>query len=156
MTTESTAPTGRPTIRTPLIVDTILSRIAEGETLAQICREDGMPARRTFYDWLDDDAELSARFARAREAGFDAIADEALEIADDGRRDYSEDKDGRLVVDHDHISRSRLRVEARMKLLAKWAPKRYGDKLELAGDPERPLQHSVVERRIVRADHSDR
>lgn len=156
MTTDASQPTGRPTIRTPLIVDTILKRIAEGETLSAICREDGMPHRSVFYDWMADDAELSRRFARAREVGFDAIADDALEIADDGRRDYAPDKDGREVVDHDHIARSRLRVEARLKLLAKWAPKKYGDKLELAGDPERPLQHSVVERRIVRADHSDR
>jgi hypothetical protein len=136
--------TGRPSIRTPEMVDEILKRIAEGETLASICREDGMPGRTAFYEWLAEDRELSERFARARDVGFDAIADEALGIADDGARDYTAEE-GRIVVDHDHIARSRLRVDTRLKLLAKWAPRKYGERLELAGDPERPLQSASDE-----------
>ena len=31
------------------------------------------------------------------------------------------------------------RVEQRMKLLAKWNPKRYGDRIALAGDKENPI-----------------
>lgn len=137
--------TGRPSIRTPEMVDEILKRIAEGETLASICREEGMPGRTAFYEWLAEDRDLSERFARARDVGFDAIADEALGIADDGTRDYTESPDGRSVPDHDHIARSRLRVDTRLKLLAKWAPRKYGERLELAGDPERPLQSASDE-----------
>jgi hypothetical protein len=103
-----------------------------------------MPGRTAFYEWLAEDRELSERFARARDVGFDAIADEALGIADDGARDYTAEE-GRIVVDHDHIARSRLRVDTRLKLLAKWAPRKYGERLELAGDPERPLQSASDE-----------
>lgn len=131
--------TGRPTIRTDAIVDEVLERIAEGQTLASICREEGKPKPRTWYDWCEADADLSARFARARRTGFDAIAEEALEIADDGRRDYVQDDEGAVRVDHDHVQRSKLRIETRLKLLAKWDPKRYGERLALAGDTETPL-----------------
>jgi hypothetical protein len=77
--------------------------------------------------------------ARAREEGFDAIAREALEIADDGRRDYVPLENGGLAVDHDHIARSRLRVDTRLKLLAKWDPKRYGERIQHANDPDNPM-----------------
>jgi hypothetical protein len=35
------------------------------------------------------------------------------------------------------------RVELRLKLLAKWNPKRYGDKVQVAGDAENPLNTVV-------------
>ena len=55
-----------------------------------------------------------------------------LEIADDALGDVRLDADGRAYVDHEHINRSRLRVDARKWYLAKLAPKRYGDKAEMA------------------------
>lgn len=134
----------------------ICERIADGEPLRQICREQGMPAYRTFYDWIDKDnallsnenedvratsLNLSARFARAREDGHDAIAEEALKIADDGTNDWMEkqDKDGKNIgwqLNGEHVQRSKLRIETRLKLLSKWNPKKYGDKVELSGPGE--------------------
>jgi hypothetical protein len=135
--------TGRPTIRTPEMVDDILARLSNGEPLAAICRTDGYPHPSTFRDWVNADEELSRRFARAREVGFDAIAEQALDIADDERHDWVLSKKGE-VTDEVAIGRARLRVETRLKLLAKWDPKRYGDKLELAGDAKAPLTVHVV------------
>jgi hypothetical protein len=64
--------------------------------------------------------------------GFDAIAEDILDIADDGTNDWVERKrkDGSVdtVVDSEHVQRSKLRIETRLKLLAKWNPKKYGDK----------------------------
>ena len=37
-------------------------------------------------------------------------------------------------VNAEHIQRSKLRIETRLKLLAKWNPKKYGDKLALEGE----------------------
>ena len=127
--------TGRPTIRTPLIVDTILERVTAGEPLAQVLRSEGMPGVSTFYAWLEKDEELSGRFARAREFGADAIAAEALRIADtpvDGVR-RKETEDGVEVTTEDMLGHRRLQVETRLKLLAKWDPKRYGDKVQVDG-----------------------
>lgn len=138
--------TGRPTIRTPEIVDQILERVTAGEPLAQVLRSEGMPKPSTFYLWLEKDEDLSGRFARAREFGADAIAVEALRIADtpiEGVR-RKETEDGVEVTTEDMLGHRRLQVETRLKLLAKWDPKRYGEKLELAGDAKAPLTVHVV------------
>lgn len=100
-----------------------------------------MPAWRTVYRWKAEDATFSARIAGAREAGFDAIAEECLDIADDTSRDTLTDDNGDRA-NTEWISRSKLKIETRLKLLAKWDPKRYGDKIqqEHSGTDGGPLQ----------------
>lgn len=120
-----------PTTYTQAIADDICARLSEGEPLRHICKTEGYPAVRTVSDWRKAHPDFDAAYLEARDAGFDAIADDCMEIADDGSRDYTVDKDGREVVDHDHIQRSKLRVDTRLKLLAKWDPRRYGDKIDL-------------------------
>jgi len=111
------------------MVAEICARLAEGEPLAWICREQGMPSTVTVWNWQKDDAALSERIAQAREIGGDAIAADALAIADETLHDTKIGKDGAEMPDNEWIGRSRLRVETRLKLLAKWHPKRYGDKV---------------------------
>ncbi|MFM2422462.1 MAG: hypothetical protein RL291_992, partial [Pseudomonadota bacterium] len=60
------------------LVPVILDRIARGETLRAICREDGMPSRDQFDQWRREDDVIAHRVARARDIGFDALADECL------------------------------------------------------------------------------
>lgn len=112
------------------IADDICERIAEGEPLRVICRTEGMPAWRTVYHWLEERPDFAARIARARVSGFDAIAEDCLDIADETNLDTVKDKEGNERQNTEWISRSKLRVDTRLKLLAKWDPKRYGDKLE--------------------------
>lgn len=133
-------PTGRPSTYTPKVARAITKRLAAGEPLASICRDEAMPAVRTVSHWKEAHPGFLADFARARDEGFDTLAADCLEIADDGRRDYQTLKDGREVVDHDHIQRAKLRIETRLKLLAKWDPKRYGDSIILKGDPDSPVE----------------
>ncbi len=119
----------------PKIADRICERIGTGETLRAICREDGNPSYVTFYTWIKENPELAERFADARARGFDAIAAECLEIADDATNDFMDrkDADGEVVgqqLNAEHVQRSKLRIETRLKLLAKWDPKRYGEKIE--------------------------
>lgn len=131
-------PAGRPkedrAKRQP-IIEEVLKGIEQGIPLAEICRRDGFPDRRSIYFWMEDDADFASRFARARELGFDAIAEECFEIADDGTNDWvqRQKQDGSIdeVVNSDHIQRSKLRIETRLKLLAKWDPKRYGERQEI-------------------------
>ena len=89
-----------------------------------------MPAVRTVSDWKANHENFAADFARAREEGFDAIAEDCLKIADNTENDDKHTESG-VVPNSEWITRSRLRVETRLKLLAKWSPKRYGDKLEV-------------------------
>jgi len=124
-------PPGRATTYTQEIADEICERLAEGEPLRQICRDERMPAWRTVYAWKAANAEFDARIACAREAGHDAIASDCLRIADDGINDTYMDDNGNVRTDTDVIQRSKLRIETRLKLLAKWDPKRYGDKVDV-------------------------
>jgi hypothetical protein len=132
-------PRGRPSTFTQEIADEICRRLSKGEPLAQICRDDNMPAVRTVSDWKASNPDFSADFAHAREEGFDAIAAECLDIADDTREDTLYGERG-PHANTEWISRSRLRIETRLKLLAKWDPKRYGEKMQLTGDGGGPLE----------------
>jgi transposase len=126
----SPAPPGRPTLRTDEVLDEICDRLSQGEPLRQICRDERMPSWQTFYRWKAEDESLSRRIAHAREAGFDAIAEECLDIADETAFDTVSTEHGDRA-NTEWISRSKLRVDTRLKLLAKWDPKRYGDKMDL-------------------------
>lgn len=119
---------------TPEIAAAICARLSEGEPLAVICRDEGMPASRTVSDWKSAHPSFAADFARARDEGYDAIAASCLDIADDSARDTIHGEHG-PKADSEWINRSRLRVDTRLKLLAKWDPKRYGDssKIEMSG-----------------------
>lgn len=129
---------GRPSKRSPEIEQQLIEWLCEGKTLRSFCRLPGMPAWRTVYEWIAADKELSARVAHARDLGFEALAQEVLQIADDGSNDTYVDDEGRVRVDHDVIARSRLRVDARLKLLACWDPRRYGSKVQVGGAPDLP------------------
>ena len=120
---------GRKTTYTSEIGQEICDRLAEGEPLQRICRDDHMPAWRTVYLWMEKDEAFVANIARSREVGFDAIAEDCLDIADDGTNDRF--PNGQL--DTEHVARSKLRIYTRLQLLAKWSPKKYGERLELAG-----------------------
>lgn len=58
------------TAYTRAIADEICQRLAAGEGLRALCREEAMPPRRTVQDWVKRDVDgFAARYARAREAG---------------------------------------------------------------------------------------
>lgn len=124
--------TGRPPIYSDDLAAQVCSRLAAGESLRAICRDEGMPDRSTVMLWVTNDTGgFSGRYARARDEQLANLADEVLEIADDGSRDYKQDAEGRDVPDHDHIQRSKLRVDTRKWLLSKLMPKVYGDRLDV-------------------------
>lgn len=141
---EEHKPTGRPATYDKAIAQQMCEQLSEGIPLREICRQEGYPAWRTVYDWMGKDADLAAAIARARDIGYDAMAEECLDIADNAGNDYMERLDAEGVpvgwqVNGDHIQRSKLRIETRLKLLAKFNPKRYGDKIVHAGDEVNPV-----------------
>lgn len=107
----------------------VLDALRNGIPLTVICSEDGMPCDDTVRNWADDDDELSRDIARARDAGFDKIALDALRIADtpvEGKRIKQSGDEIEEVIE-DMLGHRKLQVETRLKLLAKWDPKRYGE-----------------------------
>lgn len=139
---EPKAKAGRPSLYSDEIANEIIDRLSKGEPLAHICRDEHIPASRTISDWKRSHPEFSANFAHARDDGFDAIALDTLEIADDASRDTKlvtrENGEVVEVCNAEWVSRSKLRIETRLKLLARWDPKRYGDKLAVGGIEDAP------------------
>ena len=133
---------GRPSLFTEALAAEICRRLAEGETLRSVCRDKAMPDKATILRWLADKkkADFRERYVYAREMQADALFDEALEIADDASGDWAVDKDGKKVLDHENIQRSRLRVDTRKWAAGKMAPKRYGDKLQHTGEGGGPIR----------------
>lgn len=128
---------GRPSKYTPELAKEICERLSDGEPLRQICRDDHMPAWQKIYEWMQKDDELSGAIARAREVGQDAIAEDILqEINQEPERILSE---GGGRIDAGYVQLIKARADIKLKLLAKWNPKRYGDSVKLSGDAENPL-----------------
>jgi transposase len=126
-------PRGRPSKRTPEICREICDRLSRGEPLAVICRDERMPDVSTVWDWTEKDEVFSQSIARARIKGFDALAAECLEISNtpmEGTREKI-GKDGLEITKEDMLGHRRLQIETRLKLLSKWDPKRYGDKIDV-------------------------
>ncbi len=134
---------GRPTRYTPKVAADICTRLAGGEGLRSICDDAAMPARSTVTGWLFDGEheDFMDQYARAREAQAEVWADEIVSIADDSSSDVTTDKDGKEIVNHEHIQRSRLRVDTRKWVASKLLPKRYGDKLQPTGEGGGPVPH---------------
>lgn len=123
----------------------VCARIAEGESLRQVCRDESMPSRTTVLKWARENEAFADQYARAREDLLEHWAEDILEISDDGSADYVEAPEGEESgprVDHEHISRSRLRVDSRKWLLSKLAPRKYGEKVttEHTGPDGGPIQ----------------
>lgn len=128
----------------PEIGHSICLLIAEGKSLRSICEAEGMPSKTTVMRWLQDDdkAEFRDQYARARESQAEHYLDEIIEIADDCTDDVE-----KIITQHGEdyrikqsaIARARLQIDTRKWTMSKLAPKKYGDKLALGGDPEQPL-----------------
>lgn len=120
----------------PAIGDEICDRLVDGESLRKICLSEHMPAASTVFKWLIESEKFAEQYARAREAQADTLADEILDIADDGSNDYMGEDE---TYNGDAVQRSKLRVDARRWIAAKLKPKKYGDRQLIGSDPENPL-----------------
>lgn len=114
----------RPSIYTDEIAKEIVERLSNGEPLEEICRDEKMPSSRAVNDWINNKVasvplSITADIARARDIGFDVIAARTRDVAR-GFEGSSGD-----------VARDRLIIETDLKLLAKWNPKKYGEKQQV-------------------------
>ena len=134
---EKTAkPFGRPSTYSPERAAAILGRIAAGESLRSICRDEGMPNQVTVYAWLLKHDDFAKQYARSRDDQAETYADEIAFIADD----ESIPADSR-----------RIRIDARKWIACKLKPKKYGEKLtqEHSGPNGGDIPFAIVERKII-------
>lgn len=142
---------GRPTVYSDEIVSSIMNRIAAGESLVVICKDENFPSRTTVMRWLQDDVHVGFRdnYARAREAQADFYAEAIIDIADEEctyvkHGDGDDEKEVEVAFDSAAVARNRLRVDARKWYASKLAPKKYGDKVAVGGaDDLPPIKSSI-------------
>lgn len=125
---------GRPSIYSQELADRICSEIIEGYSLRTVCKPDDMPCVASVLKWLREKPEFLTQYEKAKEEQADALAEEMLDIADDGSNDWMEKtgKDGESIgwqVNGEHVQRSRLRLDTRKWIASKLKPKKYGDKI---------------------------
>ena len=131
-------PVGAPTTYNTHIANVICMRIAEGESLREIVRTDGMPDRTVVYDWLLRHPEFANQYTRAREEQADTLADEIIAIADEQPEVIAvvDKKTGALIehkLDGAFLQWQKNRIEARKWTAMKLKPKKYGDRVALEG-----------------------
>ena len=129
-------PTARK-LRTKENAEKICTMIEDGKTLADIAGTLSVtPAAITA--WVRDDgsnggAEISTKYARAMEFRAEMMAEGLLQIADD--KGFMQHPEMASAL----VNQQRLAVDARKWLLSKMLPRKYGDRIEVAGDASAPL-----------------
>ena len=136
------------TTYTDEVAATICERLALGESLRRICAGDGMPSQATVFNWLKENESFLEQYAHARTMQAETMVDEILEIADDTSQDTEYGENG-PKPNAEWISRSKLRVDARLKLMGQLAPKKYGPKMALTGADGGPLQVETTDARAA-------
>ncbi|NYD88765.1 terminase small subunit-like protein [Sphingomonas melonis] len=119
----------------PEVREEIIEKLESGDSMRTICDDPRMPDRRTVERWQNEDTDFAAAIARAREAGYDRRAENAVDAA----KSASDPQKGRLAFD------------AERWYLSKLAPRRYGDKLDLTSgnEPLRQLSDEDLDKRIA-------
>lgn len=112
---------GRPSIYSEELAAKILARIATGESVRSVSRDNEMPAMSTIFDWAINNTTFSEHYARAKQIGAEIEAEEIEEIA----------RDINTPVD-----RAKLIVDTKKWNLSKKLPKRFGDKNTLVTEDE--------------------
>lgn len=125
---------GRPPYKwTPEIEAEICTRLAEGESLAAICRDGHMPSISVVYRRILDDETFRADYSRAREDQADTDADRIGEIASQVAQGLLDPQAARVAID------------AYKWTAGKRKPKVYGDKLAIGGADDLPPIASTID-----------
>jgi len=115
----------------------ICDALAEGESLRRLSLRPDMPCLSTVMRWLAEKPAFRRAYGIARVMQADRLAEEILAIAD-GREPQDVAvgaADETPPARGEAIQRAKLRVDTRKWLMARLAPKKYGDAL-LAGEIE--------------------
>jgi len=126
---------GRPPLWNKEIAETILLRVALGESIAQICRDEDMPDRETVRRHVIQDREYAAAIARARIEQADSMDEYIVDVMEKVETGELSPEQGRVLI-----------------WGAQWRAKhlnatRYGDKSQVAVEHSGTVRVLTEERR---------
>lgn len=100
---------------------TIINELLEGETLRSICKRHDLKVC-TVYNWLKNNPDFKDNYEAARDFADMLMEEEALELADTPnitKRAVTYENGTTVVTEFDDVARSRLQIEARLKIVAR-------------------------------------
>ena len=103
---------------TPEQFDAILVDVAAGLSAVKAAESRGID-RKTFYRQVAANEGMRHKYARAKEVGLSVWEEQINEIADD------------VPPDAASVAKARLQVDTRKWLMAKLAPRKYGEQINL-------------------------
>lgn len=108
------------------IADSIVEWLWSGRSLLAYCRQDGVPQRRTIYDWAAADEEFGRQFKAATKGRGALLMELAQEIADATRPS--------------DVGVAKLRIDQLNRRAACYDPAGCGTKVQLGGDGGEPIR----------------
>jgi hypothetical protein len=146
-------PAAIPAARRQEIMEAVAAGLRRGTPLTVICealQAQGRFSGQSVFNWLKSDPEAALAIRYARDLGFDWIAHDCIEIADDTSNDVVFDGDGIPHANGAAVLRAKVRVWTRLQLLAKWDPKRYGEtrRVEVDAEVRTTTRHTIDPRSL--------
>lgn len=139
---------GRPTLYNQDIANEICEQIAtSSRSLKTICSDEKLPKVSTVLLWLTNNKDFLEQYTRAKEQQADWLAEEMLDIADDGSNDFMTivKGDKEYEVENKEVTnRSRLRVDTRKWIASKLKPKKYADRVDLTTGGEKLPTANII------------
>ncbi len=134
---------GRPTKYNKALSEEICSRIAQGESMRSISRDESMPACETLFRWLRIHEEFQEQYRTAKEESHHAWYEDIVDISDNqvGVQAMTKGEGGEMIplfnpdgspvmiVDSPAVAHAKLRVDSRKWALSKLMPKKYGERI---------------------------
>ena len=121
----------------------ICERMVDGESVRTICKDDHMPTVSGILKFLSSNPLHVEQYTRAMQMRDDAMFEEILDISDEGSNDYmlrNADDPTSIVLNGEHVQRSKLRVDSRKWALGRMNPKKYGEKTFIGGVDDAPVK----------------
>ena len=122
-----------------------------GVSLTKACKESKVKTS-TFRTWINNDNELLARYEKAHVNLVRKMANDIIDIADSPPETYI-DQNGASKIDPASVSHRKLQIDSRKWLLSKVIPNKYGDSVNVNGNPDQPIKIEVT-RKIVKSDET--
>ena len=136
---------GRPSVYSDALACLICERIAMGESLRSICRDEDTPAMSTVFKWLNENKSFSEQYARAKEESAEYHADGMIDLCDI-EPSVVVDQNGVARVDAGWVQWNRVRIDTRKWVASKLKPKKYGEytRNEITGKDGGAVQVDVM------------
>jgi len=117
-------------ITTQAKLDKAIDLISRGSSMKAAMKEVGLGIG-TLYDALGASQALRDRYARASTLKLEVLASDVQDIPDS------------VGTGLGAVAKARLQVDSRKWLLAKLAPKKYGERTIHEGDPDNPVKVTI-------------